>query len=59
MILLACGRWGSAFDCSQVEDLVHRFWDRIGRVMLESSRLRNLKVFVKDILNTFPSLEET
>lgn len=28
-------------------------------VMLESSRPRNLKVFVKDILNTFLSLEET
>lgn len=47
------------FDCSQVVDLVSRFSDSRRR-MLENSRPRNLKFFVKDIYKqNFLSLEDT
>lgn len=48
-----------ASDCSQVVDLVSRFSDSVRR-MLENSRPRNLKFFVKDIYKKFfLSLEDT
>lgn len=48
-----------ASDCSQVVDLVSRFSDSMRR-MLENSRPRNLKFFVKDIYKqNFLSLEDT
>ena len=55
----ACGRWESLFDCSHAVDLVSRFSDSMRR-MLENSKPRNLKFFVKDIYkNFFLSLEDT
>ena len=48
-----------ASGCSQVVDLVSRFSDSMRR-MLENSRPRNLKFFVKDIYKqNFLSLEDT